>query len=299
MTKKVVVAVPLDACSPLQNMFGQIAVIERGVCSFESKVVRAQNAGALFVIFLNNVDEIVIRMGPEQSVSQANIPCVLVSKIYGASVLKAAESASTHAQHLYITIPIITITWGENRGRHTLADISGRGPTNELRIKPDVLCPGIGIHSAHSDGSITSFNCGMKIGGTDASVSVMSGTSMAAPLCAGAAAMVREYFVKGFSTAGVANASMGFSPSAALVKAVMIHSAQPVMIQQSGRPREKPPAVYETQYPNMQSGYGQVELSSILKFADSSFQAFSLIDKNWKTESVLYSASVSTIQTKL
>jgi len=114
----------------------------------------------------------------------------------------------------------------------------------------------------------------MKIGNTDASVAVMSGTSMAAPLCAGAAAMVREYFVKGFSTAGMANASMGFSPSAALVKAVMIHSAQPVMIQPGGRPRETPPAVYETQYPNMQSGYGQVQLSSILQFTDSSFQAF-------------------------
>ena len=280
MTKTVAVASPLNACNPLQSMYGQIALIERGTCTFESKIIHAQNAGALFVIFFNNVDDIIVVMGSENSATQANIPCVLISQTHGAFILKATEIAAMRARKLNITVPIITSVGGENGARHTLADISARGPTNELRIKPDVLCPGIGIYSAHSDGSTTTFNCGMNIGASRASIAIMSGTSMAAPLCAGAAAMVREYFVRGFAASGTANTSVGFAPSAALVKAVLIHSAQPVKIRpsthsyQSGvRPGTRPSAVYETQYPNMKSGYGQIELSSALQFADSSFQA--------------------------
>ena len=50
----------------------------------------------------------------------------------------------------------------------------------------------------------------------------MSGTSMATPLCAGHAALVRQYFRLGFYPAGAPTPAAAFSPTAALVKAVMI-----------------------------------------------------------------------------
>ena len=87
--------------------------------------------------------------------------------------------------------------------------------------------------------------------------------------------MVREYFVKGFSPSGLANSSDILNPSAALVKAVIIHSAQPVKTRSTagpaGRPGMGPSSVDESQYPNIHSGYGQVQLSTVLRFPDSVF----------------------------
>ncbi len=54
---------------------------------------------------------------------------------------------------------------------------------------------------------------------------------MAAPACAGAAILVRQYFMNGFYAKGARNDSAGFIPSAALVKAVMINSAKPMRSQ--------------------------------------------------------------------
>ncbi len=47
-----------DACSPLVNaaaVAGNICVVDRGTCSFVSKALAAQNAGAIGVIIVNNV----------------------------------------------------------------------------------------------------------------------------------------------------------------------------------------------------------------------------------------------------
>jgi hypothetical protein len=56
----------------------------------------------------------------------------------------------------------------------------------------------------------------------------MSGTSSAAALIAGEAALVRQYFSDGFFPAGAATPGAGFAPSAALLKAVLINSASPI-----------------------------------------------------------------------
>ena len=48
-----------DGCSPLNNgaaISGKIALIDRGICTFVSKVKNAQDAGAVGVIIVNNVD---------------------------------------------------------------------------------------------------------------------------------------------------------------------------------------------------------------------------------------------------
>lgn len=52
------------------------------------------------------------------------------------------------------------------------------------------------------------------------------GTSMACPVAAAAATLVRQYFADGFYPSGKKTASAGFNPSAALVKAMMIHSTK-------------------------------------------------------------------------
>lgn len=49
-----------DACEPLTNadeMVNRIAILDRGSCAFTQKVLNAQNAGAVGVIIVNNVDD--------------------------------------------------------------------------------------------------------------------------------------------------------------------------------------------------------------------------------------------------
>ncbi len=98
-----------------------------------------------------------------------------------------------------------------------MSGFSSCGPTDDGRIKPDVTIPGSTIISARSDGNATNNNCG---------VTSLSGTSMASPGAAGFSALIRQYFTDGFYPSGTANVGDGFVPSAALVKAALINSAQ-------------------------------------------------------------------------
>lgn len=90
---------------------------------------------------------------------------------------------------------------------------SSRGPTVDQRIKPDVVAPGTFVLSARSRAATGS----PRDPSTDPLYYFNSGTSMATPLVAGCAALVREHVV---TARGIAQ------PSAALVKALLINGAQ-------------------------------------------------------------------------
>ncbi|GAA1059922.1 S8 family serine peptidase [Agromyces bracchium] len=121
-----------------------------------------------------------------------------------------------------------------------MAAFSSRGPTQEGRIKPDVIAPGTCILSTLSRNAP---------GGTDFGVSsdplffFDTGTSMATPLVAGCAAVIRETLVKN----GLA------TPSAALVKALLVNGA----VELPGQ--YKPSEAGES--PNTNSGWGRVDLA--------------------------------------
>jgi len=87
----------------------------------------------------------------------------------------------------------------------------GAGPTNDGRRKPEILAPGCSISSARELSS-----CGLR---------TLSGTSMASPAVAGAAALARQYFVEGWYPTGSKQAGNARVPSGALLKAVLINSA--------------------------------------------------------------------------
>eukprot|EP00960_Hanusia_phi_P034153 750879-Hanusia_phi.AAC.1 len=88
----------------------------------------------------------------------------------------------------------------------------------------------------------------------------MSGTSMATPTCAGASALVRQYFREGFLASGARNVSAGIAPSASLVKAIMVHAGQPMWFQESSV-WTLPPSL-----PHFSQGFGRVDLNSVLYF---------------------------------
>ena len=85
---------------------------------------------------------------------------------------------------------------------------------------------------------------------------------MATPSCAGASALVRQYFREGYHIDGVRNPSAGLNATAALVKAVMIHSGRPVYILQGES------LVLPLKMPDRSQGYGRVDLLSVLRFEE-------------------------------
>jgi extracellular elastinolytic metalloproteinase len=75
------------ACTPPVNptqLAGKIALIDRGTCSFTTKVLNAQNAGAIAAIVADNVTEYPIAMGGTDNT--ITIPAVMVSQVTGDSM---------------------------------------------------------------------------------------------------------------------------------------------------------------------------------------------------------------------
>jgi photosystem II stability/assembly factor-like uncharacterized protein len=91
-----------DACSTILNtseMNGKIAVIKRGACTFDDKVKRAQDAGAIAVIVVNNVSGAPILMGgdglgfeEEGNPLNITITSVMVSMTDGDAIIAALGS---------------------------------------------------------------------------------------------------------------------------------------------------------------------------------------------------------------
>lgn len=101
-------------------------------------------------------------------------------------------------------------TWTPNG--ESICGTTCAGPTPDGRRKPEIMAPGCSLTSASGSGTVC----------TTAS---LTGTSMACPSIAGLALLFREYFIDGYYPGGVPNASNGFNPSAALLKAAMMNSA--------------------------------------------------------------------------
>ena len=129
-----------------------------------------------------------------------------------------------------------------------LSDISAWGPTADGRIKPDVLFPGASIVSAGNDLNVTTNNCG---------TTSMTGTSMTAPGVSGMALLTRQYFMDGWYPSGAAVPANGFTPTAALLKAMLVNSAIPIEFDAEGRP---------ITIPSDEQGWGRVLLDNALYF---------------------------------
>lgn len=112
---------------------------------------------------------------------------------------------------------------------------SSRGPTNDGRIKPDIVAPGTWILSTKS--SLSSGN---------SYYAYKSGTSMSTPLTAGAAALVRQYYV-----------NSGTSPSSALIKATLINTAKNMSGQYASPKKDV------TNQPDNNQGWGRVDLGRL------------------------------------
>lgn len=103
----------------------------------------------------------------------------------------------------------------------TVASFSSRGPTDDGRLKPDIMAPGTSTVSASGDDNDTTPSC--PTNGRS-----LSGTSMACPTVAGGAALLRQYFADGFYPTGARSTADRRAPSSALVKAMLLNGTREV-----------------------------------------------------------------------
>lgn len=138
---------------------------------------------------------------------------------------------------IFIT-PALTFTHNSGlrvHGNHAeaIARFSSRGPTEDGRIKPDIMAPGQNV-------------TGIRLGSPPYYSFDWNGTSMATPNLAGCAALTRQWFRE---------RQTRLAPSAAVVKAMLINGARNVREDYNGT------ALY---YPNTNSGWGYVDLYKTL-----------------------------------
>ncbi|MGQ7848066.1 S8 family serine peptidase [Granulosicoccus sp. 3-233] len=116
-----------------------------------------------------------------------------------------------------------------------LAGFSSRGPMQSTRIKPDVIAPGTDIVSARSAAAPDRNYWGNH---DNRSYAYLGGTSMASPLAAGMATLVRQYYVE----------RRGHQPTAALLKATLINGTR--------RLQGESGTLWQEAFPNPHQGFG-------------------------------------------
>ncbi len=158
---------------------------------------------------------------------------------------------------------------------------SSMGPAGDAdtpRVKPDFMAPGDDRYSYM--GPDSEYCCKSEDNENNASVECYdkpqgsSGTSFASPAAMGAAALIRDYFAKGFYPDGTdANANNSgdriANVSGALVKAALIASCDWM----SG-PRPYLTKLYRFNY---EQGYGRIQLNNVLPLATSPSTPLGLI----------------------
>lgn len=152
----------------------------------------------------------------------------------------------------YPAPPISTdlISSSPDDGPQGMAAYSSRGPAADGRTKPDLVAPGTDIISARSRASAVT---GWGVLGGNTNYCFMGGTSMATPLAAGGATLVRQYCT---DVLGMPQ------PSAALLKAALLGGARSLAPGQYGtdgfREVPAPPR------PNSTEGWGQADIAGTL-----------------------------------
>jgi MYXO-CTERM domain-containing protein len=143
-----------------------------------------------------------------------------------------------------------TRTGNASTSDENMSGFSSRGWSSDGRIKPDLMAPGFNTSASTNNTVDTPVNCGTSGGG---------GTSYAAPIAAGAAALARQYFMDGFYPSGAKTPGNALTPTAALLKAILINSAVSMTGTDNAGQGISP-------IPSNEQGWGRIRLDQALYF---------------------------------
>jgi subtilisin family serine protease len=167
------------ACASVSSSAsGELAIVNRGGCTFSTKVRNAIVAHAVGVVVVNNVAGDPISMAKD-GLGGDNLPAVMIGLKEGAALL---ASGATTASAVDTLADIVS------NNADVLAGFSSQGPTTpDLLIKPDVTSVGVNVLS-----SITCVDKPATCPGDGTGWAFFSGTSMATPHLAGSAAVLLQ-----------------------------------------------------------------------------------------------------------
>lgn len=155
------------------TLSGKVALIQRAgeengeILSFAQKEKNAKAAGAKAVIIYDNVEGDLVNMATD-----GNIPAVFISKADGEAMLAATDKRVSFSRSY--------VAQFQDAYSGKMSDFSSWGVTPDLKLKPEITAPGGDIYSTLPGGLYGS----------------MSGTSMASPHMAGAAAVMGQYITE-------------------------------------------------------------------------------------------------------
>jgi len=169
------------ACVPLDNgsLAGMVAIVRRGNCSFATKVINAQKAGAVAVL-IEQVEGSEF-LFPMSDLAQTGVPAAMIGSSAG-QALRAFLRANP-GREVDLDPNLFAVAFDPN----FVAYFSSFGPSiGDSLLKPEVTAPGYSLYMATQrfdpNGDMYSAN----------GYVAAEGTSFAAPIAAGAAALFKQ-----------------------------------------------------------------------------------------------------------
>lgn len=164
------------ACGPLPalSLRAQVALIARGVCTFEEKLNNAQAAGAAGAVVFSDGRPI-----DAWTPGNARLPALLIRAEDGASI--KGQIAGGRTTDVLLQFELAAFELNPNQ----ISSFSSRGPTNTATISPDLVATGHFVYVAaqRSDARGEVYD--------PRGYRVESGTSISSPVVAGAAAVLK------------------------------------------------------------------------------------------------------------
>eukprot|EP01025_Chloroclados_australasicus_P058013 TRINITY_DN725_c0_g1_i3.p1 TRINITY_DN725_c0_g1~~TRINITY_DN725_c0_g1_i3.p1 ORF type:complete len:1105 (+),score=142.03 TRINITY_DN725_c0_g1_i3:113-3316(+) len=257
--------IPEDACgegvalqgeAPELSVDGKIALVSRGNCKYLDKVLAAQQAGAVAIFVYNTLENeygyssMAIPKTFAEEESKIEIPSANIAHHVAEQLFRIKQRGELRLQLSPVQINSDQVPRFDN-----IASFSSFGPTEDNRIKPDIVALGEAIRSAYGDRDLHNKNC---------QTAQLTGTSMSTPVIAGAILLIRQYYQDGFYPNGIKSQANAFNPSSALVKATLLNGAVDLQgVAETGLPLEPSPSIKQ--------GWGRVNLATTLALPDSQF----------------------------